>query len=356
MDIKKYSDYQLNEAFDSEPYPFELEAKSTSMDRWYIITTPQGNYRMWFEVQKALGPKVMRVVLGQAAPQQKVYKKILQNFKDPMKVIATMFAALRTAIKDDQYVRVQDGLALAIPNTIGDRFESVIKRALIRALTGTPFEILNDNSVAFSNEEFDYLPIIKKGKNGPDVFKGKDVVADSDPEPAATAPIEADQLSFGDFKAKQAPPHVTPFFQTATGKADLLDLFDGWEKPTKAKLVSFLKKYGAEFNWINKGGVVTGIAKAAPEVEVGFQFRSGTVYKTSGRLRDPNGTKYIISVDGFRYQIGAKTGNNYGTFELYRGVGEGKYGEFNEKQDAFFQEFTKLGVPGTNRHSYFKSM
>lgn len=171
---------------DSQPYPYEVEAKSTSMDRFYIIDADGQKYRLWFEVRKALGPKVMQVVIGKAESNPKIYKKVIQRFENPMRLFATMMVIFKEGVKGgDQYMKVQDGFAFALPEGQFDRFESLLGRVIKRVLTGTPFEEVQDN-VSFTNEEFFYLPIIKKGKKAAEVFQGKEVVSapSSAPSPA----------------------------------------------------------------------------------------------------------------------------------------------------------------------------
>lgn len=102
-----------------------------------------------------------------------------------------MMEIFREGVKGgDNYMKVQDGFAIALPESQFDRFESLLSRVMKRVLTGTQFEEAKGN-ISFTNEEFFYLPVVRKGKKPEEVFSGKEVVQSAAPAPNKTASVAA---------------------------------------------------------------------------------------------------------------------------------------------------------------------
>lgn len=188
----------LKEAFDSPAYPFSLDAKSNSMDRFYLFTDDKGAaYRVWFEKRQNLGKKVSRVVIGQNT-SGRIFKKVIGRFNDPMRVMGTILAIFRDAIENDTYAKQQDGFTLGLPKNIPPNITRLAGRLVQRAIMGSRFEMAK--GVDFSDDEFDYIGVIKRGAREEQVFDGR--LADANGQSKAAPAIEQ--------KAQTKPPVDSP--------------------------------------------------------------------------------------------------------------------------------------------------
>ena len=168
----------LNESLDSEPYPYAKEEGGSAKNVTYIIKTPEGEVRVWFNAHAPLGAGVMRVMLGQKTPDKKNFKKFLGRWSKPLRVFSTMGAVLRDAIANDQYVKNASGLVLSLPNGQFTQFKSVSSKILARVLRGTKFAPA-DVKLDSQDWEFDYLAVVAKGKEPEQVFKAVETKANA---------------------------------------------------------------------------------------------------------------------------------------------------------------------------------
>lgn len=170
MNFQKY--IELTEAFDQEPYAFTYSAKSNTTDQYYTFEDESGHsFRVWFEVQKNLGKKVERIKIGQAVPAMKVYKKIIQKFKNPLKVIATIIDIFKYQTSENSVGMQQKGFAFAIPAELFGSYFLLCKKLIEKSIK--PKYVYS--KIQYSNpeeKEFVYLVFHRAGLNPNSVFDG----------------------------------------------------------------------------------------------------------------------------------------------------------------------------------------
>lgn len=183
----------LNEMFNSDPYEFEKDPKSNTMDVVFYFKESENSavYKVHFEKQTGLGKFIYRVMLGQKSPGLKTFKKVMAGkFQNPMRVIATI---LRIHQAFDDEGLTHKGYAIGIPVDHFGNYVKLFKSILARKMRG--YELVDTYTQQPPNAKEDgleYFYVVKKPNSFSQAFDGKwiDVQKQSAPNPG-TAPIQS---------------------------------------------------------------------------------------------------------------------------------------------------------------------
>ncbi|AXF41390.1 hypothetical protein SHAb15599_00021 [Acinetobacter phage SH-Ab 15599] len=199
------------EAFNSQPYDTEKVEKNGLMDIVYTFQDESNNeFRYHFEKRVNYGRNVFVCTLGQKTPNLKTYKRIFSNFKNPMRVIATLI----NIVKDVHATRKDvKGIIFEMPTQAFGAHGKLVDKILARELRS----VITVEDMNFSIEEFEKMQLqgtvtTVKPNRMQDVYTGKimnDIFAQRSAGTATTPakqPVEMKNINLSTFKA--AAPHV----------------------------------------------------------------------------------------------------------------------------------------------------
>lgn len=172
--MSRYFDFQsdvdnrmLTEAFNSTPYEITFGKKGAGDIFFTFLDEDEKEFRIQFYTPAGLGKKVRQVFIGQK--KGGAYPDVIQSFKDPMRVIATMVEATKQFLQTPIGKGI-DGFAI-----------NFSKKALVRGTQLLP-KIIKQSDLRSKLEVLDlsYTPVegrafvwcLRKGKKAKDVFDG----------------------------------------------------------------------------------------------------------------------------------------------------------------------------------------
>lgn len=178
----------ITEAFDSEPYEFQLEQPRA--DNVYAVFTDEDgkDFRIQFYSGVGLGKGVRRVRLGMKKGAS--FSDANITFKNPNRAIATMIAASEEFFKTPIGMKAP-GFAFELTRKAAPRGVKII-RAVMKRKMRAKFDVLEST---FSPEEGKgFIWVIRKGKKVEDVFNGPKVegmlVSNTTPDTNPTSSTE----------------------------------------------------------------------------------------------------------------------------------------------------------------------
>ncbi len=123
---------QLKEAFDKEPYPFEIDPKSNVSKIVYNFEEGNHKYKLEFAKKIYFGKKVYRIALSQRTGTLNTYRKIVTKFDDAFRTISTIIAATSDFLAT--HMGKVEGLAFGFPEKAFGVYGGMVQRIISKKL------------------------------------------------------------------------------------------------------------------------------------------------------------------------------------------------------------------------------
>ncbi len=122
----------LKEAFDKEPYPFEIDPKSNVSKIVYNFEEGNHKYKLEFAKKIYFGKKVYRIALSQRTGTLNTYRKIVTKFDDAFRTISTIIAATSDFLAT--HMGKVEGLAFGFPEKAFGVYGGMVQRIISKKL------------------------------------------------------------------------------------------------------------------------------------------------------------------------------------------------------------------------------
>jgi hypothetical protein len=194
----------LKESLDSEPYEFTY-FKIDNFVSGYEFTDERGHgYKMEIHRHPSYGKYVSVIYIGEKTPSRKTYKRIVGQFKDPLKTLST-FAAIFKDIKENHSSYVK-GFVVNIPEKVFSNYSTKVRSVLQRALRNEySFPIVTPKEGEEKVEDIFHIAMVMRPYKYENIFSvGQNLQLN--PKDAKTPDEKADDKlvqSFSDFLNKK---------------------------------------------------------------------------------------------------------------------------------------------------------